>query len=385
MEESFSWKIIYFAAIFSLIVLGIAYYFISPRESTFFSEVKTEKIAEFKQTRVEGRKEGKPLWELRAVSGWTDKNQEITHLENVSGGNIYNSAGKIAVSDLCAPRAQVFRRSEIVEAFGPLKADFDLGKFSSRPGEKNKWIKMTGNHIRYIPSDKRSELDTDLILSKKDSVVHAEKINVDHEKKIANITEKIRIIRKDGVIKADSIEYLGEAEQLNAAGNVNLALKEGRIKTFVKCNKGILFLDAYRDISLSGSIEAAQGKKRSSAQDGTYSRKKNGLFLRGKTRTILEKGEKKELKEKTIVLAEEIFFSTRNGDARATGSVEVTQKSREARSDTAVYDEKRDILTLSGNVYMKEKERWISCKKIIISVKKETFEASGVSGARFKL
>lgn len=401
MEESYSWKIVYLAAIFSLIILGIAYYLISPRESPYFSEEKTDKIAEFKNTRVVGRKEGKTLWELQAESGWTEKTQDITHLNDVRDGKIYNKEGKLVLYGLIAPRAQAWRTTEIVEAFGPLSAYLDLGKFSSVRKEETEWTKMTGNYIKYLPSEKRSEMEGGLVLTKKDSTIFADKIVVDHERKIADLSGNIRIKRRDGVIRAGAIEYLGENEQLNAAGGIELDLKEGGIKTLIKCNQGILFLDDYKDAALSGSLEAAQGKKLSVAREGTYSRREKGLFLRRETRTIIEKAqtvlkeetvkdlqspeEKEILREKTIVLADEIFFSTKTGDARASGSVEVTQKGREAKSDTAVYDEKNETLALSGNVFMKKGEDWISCQKVIISVRKETFEALGVAAARFKL
>ena len=69
MDENLAWKIVYAAAIFSLLVLGLAYYLIYPRESVFFEPGKEEKIAEFKKTRVGGRKEGKKSWEFFAESG----------------------------------------------------------------------------------------------------------------------------------------------------------------------------------------------------------------------------------------------------------------------------------------------------------------------------
>ena len=44
MEENISWKIVYLATTFSLLVLGIAYYLIAPHDNTFFSEEKINKI-----------------------------------------------------------------------------------------------------------------------------------------------------------------------------------------------------------------------------------------------------------------------------------------------------------------------------------------------------
>ena len=400
MDENWAWKIVYIAAIFSLIIMALTYYFISPRESPYFTEEKTQKIAEFKNTHIEGRKEGKKVWEFFAREGWTEPAQEVTFLYQVSKGFIYKD-GKPAVSELSAPRAKAYRHSEIVEAFGVVKAYLDLGKFSSRPKDKSQWTKMVGDYIKYIPADKRSEIAGNITLTKRDSVINADKIDIDHERKIARVSGKIRIDRKDGLVNAGEVEYIGEEEQINAAGGVNLKLKESKVSTFIKCSRGILFMDMDKDMALSGSLEVLQGKKISIADEGTYSRKQKGLFLRGRTRTVVEKAQailqedtvkklgspeqKDLLRGKTVVSANEIFFSTRTGDARATGSVEVTQKGREARSETAVYDDKNETLTLTGNVQMKKAKEWISAGKVIVSVRDETFEALGSAEAQFKL
>ena len=116
------------------------YYLISPRDTTYFSEEKTEKIAEFKNTRVSGRKDGKPLWEFHAKNGWSTKNRDVTHLFDVTKGKIYKS-GKLVVTDLSAPRAKTYRRSELIEVYGDknnrVKAYIDLGGISNR--DKKDW------------------------------------------------------------------------------------------------------------------------------------------------------------------------------------------------------------------------------------------------------
>ena len=63
-HDHISWKIIYVATIFSFIVLGIAYYLISPRSTEYFNEEKTDKLAEFNSTNISGRKHGKKIWEF---------------------------------------------------------------------------------------------------------------------------------------------------------------------------------------------------------------------------------------------------------------------------------------------------------------------------------
>lgn len=404
MEENLPWRIVFIAALFSLAILGVAYFFISPRESTYFNPEKTEKIAEYKNTRIEGRKEGKIIWEFYAREGWTTKGQEATYLLQVKNGRIYKN-GQPTVADLSSPQAKVYLYSDIVEAFKSegqekLKARIDLGKFST-VSDKSKWAAMSADFIRYVPAQKRSEMTGDITLALKDFSIRADRINIDHEKKIAYMPEKVIVIRRDGTLQADTGEYWGELERMNASGQVNFSLKEGRVKTRIKCNQAALFVDTYKDITLSGSLEVTQGKKLAVAEEGTYSRQQKGLLLKGKTRTVLEKGRallneksvsnlqnpdvKGILKDKTVIQASEIFFSTKTSDARATGSVEVTQKGRTARSDSAYYNDKSELLALTGNVYLKKGEDWIACRQVTISVRRETLEAAGVKEARFKL
>jgi len=99
MDENWAWKTVYIAVFFSLLILGIALFLISPRESTYFTRDTSGKMAEFKNTYVQGRKEGKKSWEFFARSGYTERNQDISHLYDVSRGHIYKD-GKLLVTDL---------------------------------------------------------------------------------------------------------------------------------------------------------------------------------------------------------------------------------------------------------------------------------------------
>ncbi|MDD5593888.1 MAG: LptA/OstA family protein, partial [Candidatus Margulisbacteria bacterium] len=391
MDENLAWKIVYAAAIFSLLILGIAYYLISPRDTAPVDQADLTKAAEFQNTRLEGRKEGKKIWEFTAKNGWTEKNQAMTFLFDVSRGRIF-SGGKLAVDDLSAPRVKVHRSAEVVEAFGPLKAELDLGKFSSAE-KKGRWTKMIADYIKYVPAEKKSEIDGRVTLTMKDGVIKAGHISVDHEKKIARIFEAVKVKRANGTIMTGALNYLAESEQADVPGPLTLALKEKAVRTDLKCNRGTFFMDINKDIALFGSVEVIQGKKVAIADEGIYSRRLGSLLLKGRTRTVLEKGGvllkqgsaaklrdpdvKEILRNKTVVTANEISFSTKTGDARAAGEVVVTQKGRDAKSDLAVYDDKKEILTLSGNVFMKQKDEWLNCRQVIISVSKETFEAKG--------
>jgi len=365
MEENLPWKIVFLAVIFSLAVLGIAYYLISPRESAYFEPEKIERIAEFKNTRIEYRKEGKLIWEFYAQNGWTSKDRETTYLFDVSHGRIYQN-GKLAIYDLSAPQVKVASRNEIVEASGRLRAYIDMEKLSPQPKNEIQWTRLQANYAKITPSAKISEISGNITLSKKNTLIRADNIIIDHDKKTAAVSGRVQIRRKDAALTADSAHYFGETGQINAFSRIHLDLTSKRIRTFVKCNQASFNDNPEKDINLNGSLEVTQGKKLAIASEGIYSKSEQGLTLKGNTRTIIEKARailKEEtvkklnspdvnimLKEKTVVSADQVFFSTKTGDARSTGNVVVTQKGREAHSDSAVYDDKNEVMVLRGNV-----------------------------------
>jgi len=402
MDENLAWKIVYIAVIFSMIIMGVAYYFISPRESPFFTEEKTTKIAEFKDTRVSGRKEGKKVWEFYAQEGWTSTDRETTYLQDIRNGRMYMN-GNLVVKDLTAPQAKAYRHSEIVEVFGePLSAYLELGKIS-RPEKKDgtEWTRMTAKHLKYIPDAKRSEIRRDVELHKEDSSIFAQSITVDHENKIAHISEDVKLVRADGTLLTKRMRYLSGEERLEAEEDVKILIKEGRITTRINSDRAALSTDPSRDMTVSGNLEVNQGKKAAVGKKGTYSQENKELLIQGDVTAVFEKAGvfirpdttqklrnpegKKILEEKTLLISDELILSTESGDARAFGSVHVTQKGREARSDRAVYDDAKEILTLTGNVSMKKEEEWVSAQRVVVSVRGESVEAVGGVEAEFKL
>lgn len=405
--ENNAWKIVYLATIFSLIILGLAYYLMVPRDAELYSQEKTDKLAEFYGTRVMGRKDGHKLWEFTAEKGWTLKNQDSSQLINVKNGQVYNKKGYLVVASLVAPRAIVNPRTEIIEAFGQpegvmnkpskLKAVVDLGKFSSK--KKQDWTTIIADYIIYRAQQSNSEMTGHALLIKKDTRLLADAIGIDHEKKIARISGHLRLQRQDGLLKAMFADYYSENEKLDVYGSVTFEVKDkGSKATSIRCGRAILYNDPNLDVELFGGVEAVQGKKLSLARNGIYSRKGKKLFLFGETKTIIEKAQalvRREtaqkihdaefLRAKTYITSDSIEFSTRSGNARAAGNVVVTQKGKEAKAEAAYYDDKREILTMKGSVQMKKGADWLSCKKITVYISREVFEAEGMVEAKFNL
>ncbi|MBI5400189.1 hypothetical protein HZB07_06255 [Candidatus Saganbacteria bacterium] len=410
MEENNIWKIVYAAGIFSLLVLFFAYYLISPRDGSYFNDKKTDRIAEFKNTRVAGYKENKKIWEFAAKSGWTSHDQETTFLIDVSKGAIY-SDGQLIVKELSAPRVSAQRRSSIVEA-GGFAADkpsgksrlttwLDLKKVSTRKKADSEWIKLRTDFLKYSPENKHSELSGKVELRRQDSVIFAQKVAIDHEQRIADISDGIKVSRKDGVLFSDTMRYFGQEEKIAAAGRVKLNITHARYKTKLIADQAGFFADMNRDMRFSGSVEVIQGKKVAVAQAGVYSLPQRRLLLTTEVKAVFEKASavvqtksvaqlknqeaKDILREKTFLTADSLVIFTDTGNAQAGGNVHVYQLGREAKADQSVFDEKKETLILTGRVLLKKGKDWVSAQQVIVSIKNKTFEASGEVKAEFKI
>jgi len=410
-EEKFPWSAIYIGTIFSLLVLGIAYYFMAPGEGNFFSEERTEKITEFSNSFVSGRKDGNKVWSFFVAEGWTGKGHEVSSLTNLSQGKIY-SDGKLVATNISAPFAKTYRHSEIIELYGffpnqqggssKLTALIELGRISNNKDKaKNEWRKLTADRLKHFPWDKRSEIIGNVVLSRKDNSLHAQSINVDHEKKIADLTGNIAIVRSDSTLKTEGLRYLTTEEVLTTTKEITLEVREAETTTILEAKGAEFYSDLDKDITFENGVEVLQGKKFAIANQAIYSQKSKVMLLKGKAKIVFEKANiiikeetanklknpesQKSLKEKTIITADQLTFSTTTGDLKAAGSVFAYQQGKEAKSDTAIYNEKDEFITLTGNVYIKKKTDWVKAKKVIISVKDETFEAVGGVEAEFKL
>ena len=114
--ENTPWKPIFIAAGASLILLLMVYIIVLPKGT--LGPEPGGKIAEWKNTRVSGREDGKKKWEFTAKSGWSEKDGLSTYLENVVNGNLYNKEGELLTKHLTAHVVKANQRTKVIEAFG---------------------------------------------------------------------------------------------------------------------------------------------------------------------------------------------------------------------------------------------------------------------------
>lgn len=390
MDDNLSWKSILFGVFFSLIILGLAYWLISPREATFFTEGKSTTIAEFRNLSLSGRRDGKLSWRFYAREGWTSRDKEVTVLKGVKRGQIFASNAEPLVTKLTAPEMKVWPRTEVIEAAGRIRTDFNLGR-----NGKTDWATITGRHLRYLNADKRTEISDEVSLVKKDAVIYADKLTIYHQDKTADLSGAVRLRRRSGRLAAGSLRYFNEEERLIAEHQVKLTIIDGQQKTAVRADLIAFYLDPAKEMLFSGSVEVDLGRNNAWAKEGSYLEKSKELKLKDHVQAVFTKAAeaakaksqtaKEILKGQTHLTADELVISTQTGNAQASGSVYVKQKGKEAKADRAAYDDKIDLLVLTGNVYLKQGAKWIHCRQVNASVSSESFEAVGSVEAEFKI
>ncbi|MBU0573149.1 MAG: hypothetical protein KKH83_01580, partial [Candidatus Margulisbacteria bacterium] len=394
------------AVIASFILLFTIYFIVTPKSGSLESGENIEKIVEFKDTYVAGHEEGRKSWRFYAEYGWSGKNKDITFLQNVSDGKVYDKKGYLLVTDLEAYMVKAYRNSKDIEAEGqydslkktPLMTYIAIAKKDG--SKKRKFAYLKADRLKYYHNRETTELNGHIYVKEKELSLWADRMNIDHNKETADLQGDITAKRQDIDLTCQKLIYDSGKEQLMARDGLSVDIK-GTSPALVRAEEIVLFNDTEKDVLLNGNVNAAQGKKIAVADNASYNKARKSLLLRNNVKTVLEKGKvilnegtveklknreaRTLLEKKTLLNSDELLISTENGDAMARGNVFVYQKGNEAKSDSAVYSEKNESIELTGNVYMIKEGKWVKAEQVNVSVKDETFEAVGGVEAKFKL
>jgi len=263
-------------------------------------------------------------------------------------------------------------------------------------------FKLVGNNMTsYLKEDRISvENDVCLILRHKKNItrIYCDKLDYFSKTNNSNMSGKIRIIRKDMITFANSGYYDDNAKRLDVDGNVRATITKNKKTTKISCDKA-KFDTSTNDILCTGNIEIYQHGKMAVSKTCKYDSNSDKVTLIGDVRVVIEKGHtliKKEsadklrdpevrqsLREKTTITADQFEISATKGDTVASGNVVVAQNGKLSKSDTAKYDEKKEDIIMTDNVYMEKEGQWVKTNKIIVSVKNETFDAIGNVETKF--
>jgi len=400
MEDT-SWRSILFAAGASILLLFITYFLVTSKTMDFLNVGPPEHIIEFENAHVIGRQGDKKDWEVIAATGWSTKNQDETNLSGIQNGWVYEDNIPI-IKNISAESVKIYKRTDIVEAIGnPLKADVDLLRVSSSKKKRIKYSKLSAQRISYNGKQKISQVFKDIKIVDGRTVILSDHMEIDHNKKLATLTANPRVLQGKTSIFCREIVANPETEEYLAQGNPRLNLKEKNKTTKITSDKIFVKKGDRETIDLIGSIKIIQPKKIAVSDQAHYDEDNTELTLKGKVRTVFEKGEEfltektinnisnpeaqELLKEKTVLVCDDMTIYTDSDDALATGNVYITQKGKEAKSDRALYKDDEEKIYMTGQVTLKKKDKWVDAEEVVVSIQDESFEAQGRVETKFIL
>lgn len=288
-----------------------------------------------------------------------------TTFEHVTSASISRNGRKM-VTDLKARMMRIDRgrRIEIFssESDDPVRyltAKIDFNAVSRNASKEPDFSFLTADSISFNPDRKRAEVRGGIKITKDKLTVTSESIDLDLDNNIAFFTSTARFKEKETTLTSSTAEAFFDDEIVNMFGSVEV-LQKNKVATSAFAS----YHDKENQIVLSPAVTVIIDKLKNSMKQETAEKYKSDEA-------------KQALEAKTVVTCDELTISTKTGDASARGSVHVTQGTKEAKADAAVYSESDQNIVLTGNVTMKRGDVWIKANEVIVSVDKESFEAIG--------
>lgn len=326
---------------------------------TVLNLITPDKFTNIKNVHISGREEKNRHWEITADECWSGMDRNRTIFENVSSCLLFENDSPI-VKDLTARRVIVDGRTKDIEVFknvdnkGWLKAKIDF----NRTDNKSEYSTVFADYIRFNPNTEKGQIKDNIIIIKNDLTIEAKEIFLDLDKNIAEINGSSTYKKGDNIITGTSATAALDKDTINIS---NIEVYQTN-KTAV-AGHGIMD-DRKKTLTLNKDVQAVIEKTANELRETSVQK--------------LRSSETKDaLREKTVINCDSLTLNMDDNNFSANGNVLVTQKEKKAKADHAEYSENSEDIILNGNVFMEKKNQWIKTKKIIVSVKNETFHAIG--------
>ncbi len=174
----------------------------------------------------------------------------------------------------------------------------------------------------------------------------------------------VRFISKDTTLTSDKVTYDKQTKTAVSPGKISITNPE----CDVTGSKGIAYFEKKLGI-IEGDVTMLMKPKKDETQD------KDSI--------------KAKMSEPTTITCPKLEYLYSSKIATATGGVVFKQQKRSAKADKAVYDGKKELLTLTGNPVegVDEDGQTFKAPKVVISLKNgdEWMEATGGFSGSFKV
>lgn len=404
-EKSFS-KILIFAILLTVLIAAMICLYFFPPAINILDENLSKKSIEIADVSITGWDAGKRSWEIKAKTGWTDKHQSTIEFTGVTDGKIFKD-GKVIVKNLIAPKTIITTAFGNMQVFGEtsgetITADIDMQNINSveAKGKKNEFSHLILKKLSYDSHLKLSSAETVSLSSKKFNAA-SKQMDIDHVNSIAVMYPYPKIYSKEFFITGEKIDSLFKEDVLRAQKGARVRIRKRKDPVINIVSKTLLFSTKNQNATMEGNVKFTSKNKTifsnrldydNAAKKAVMSGNVDAIFLKGalplkegRLQKMRNPEAKSSLKETTLLKCDRFDISTVNSNALAQGNVHVIQKGKSAKSDIAVYDEKTETIKMEGNVYIQKGTEWLKTNEVIVSVKKETFEAKGGVESVFKI
>lgn len=376
----------------SAVILGLVYLYLFAPDVQMLKKQGSKKTMEASLITVKGRKKGRPSYEISAKKASSDRDQSVIDIESIIRGTVFGEKGTI-LKNLKAEYATVHQYTNLIEARGtdkvPLTALIDIKEASGKKEGKKEFSLLKAESLKYHTNTKRGSIKNGSISNKRFKI-RAGGIEINTADETALFYPFPEAETPSQHIKATTLESFYGRDLLKGSGEAELKLDKG--KTTVKADLIELSTKNYNG-HMEGNIRFSQKGKFSTADRLDYTDRTKTAILKGNVKTLIERGSamlkestiekirnaetKKMLKDGMLLHCEKLSVSTNSGNASAEGKVELLQKTNRAKSDRAYFDEAKETVTMTGNVYIEKEGQWLKTQKVIASLSKEEFEAIG--------
>ncbi len=381
---------------------------------------QSKKAAEsFKEIEVHGStiagfQKGKKSWEVRVGYQWTGQSKYLIWGENVFDGRLFDSAGKLVVSDLKAREVRVNSRSKILNAFGAISATF-----LRRQPKAEEWVKISCEELRYSDPTKTSYLAKNIMIIKGKYVIRPlGEVEVNHDQNIAYVRGGFLMDSDRYWVSGNAMTIFIDEDYADIIGPI-LMMRKGETtpdpeldprEIQMRSKNAYIMADfmTYRmkkddnRLEVRRGVHLIQDDKEMWGEQGYYSEKDDLFYIQGNVRMmsgslgwLINRNRKPKIKNEEFAKSMEeplefscqsVLFNSKTRNIELYGDVKIHQPEKWVSCQRVFYDDQRQSLLLAGNVVVKRMgEETFRTRSLAIDIDKETVEASHAFETEFKI
>lgn len=300
-----------------------------------------------------------------------------------------------------------------------------MASWDAAPQAKESRVKIMANKVRYDRLNKLALATGEVKIIQEDTTIFANEVQYDEGAKMSYINDPLKAIQTDKetgrktVLTGDRMTAFHEEKRILVEHNVKLdreadrsprppkpkgddkSVKRQQVETALKRARTIITADALeywtraKDAAFNGNVKLLQDEKRANGDRALLNDAQGTITLTGKAHLeqingnwlvvegIVDDDPKDEelqraLKNKAEIDADEIVINQNTNDVYAKGHVRVQQKGRVATGDECIYNDRQELITVTGNVkLLRENGDWMTADRILVHTARELFEAFG--------